>query len=144
MCYTACTIKKYIQYWRTENQEPWQTDRFRGWMTLPLGTDVCSISREQIAVLRGCPRRTEERHERRRPGIVRLRYYIQGYSRQVVNSPAYFAVLSRLVCIRLLVPHIHETRDHISNASRWYRLGLLLLTTLKEFEASKLTLNFQS
>lgn len=43
---------------------------------------------ERIAAARynvGVP---EERgDEKRRPGIVRLRYYIQGYSRRVVNSP---------------------------------------------------------
>lgn len=54
--------------------------------------DVCSIrgdaARERIATARcnvGVP---EERgDEKRRPGIVRLRYYIQGYPRRVVNSP---------------------------------------------------------
>jgi len=66
--------------------------RFGEWMAstlLPGNRRLFNIARANRggSVNVGVPEERRERRERRRPGIVRLRYYIQGYPRRVVNSP---------------------------------------------------------
>lgn len=66
--------------------------------------DIARACRGGGTLKRGCPRRAEGRHERRRPGIARLRYYIPRLPRTSRKLSSRTRPLSRSRAIGLPVP----------------------------------------